>query len=140
MNLRSPLKVVLPGGSGVRAIDHLIARKEMDGVVNLAAPAPLPNREFMRVLREAWGSRIGLPSAKWMLEVGAVFLRTETELVLKSRRVIPGCLSTAGFKFQFPEWSIAARNLVELWKDERRRGDRGNVHAVAAGSRVHIQG
>jgi uncharacterized protein (TIGR01777 family) len=70
----------------IQAIYWLIDHDELAGPVNLAAPEPLPNREFMRVLRQAWGQRIGLPATHWMLELGAFFLRTETELVLKSRR------------------------------------------------------
>jgi uncharacterized protein len=101
----------------IAAIEYLIAHHELDGAVNLSAPGPLPNREFMRVLREAWGARIGLPAAEWMLEVGAVFLRTETELILKSRRVVPGRLLESGFQFQFPEWPAAARDLVTRWRN-----------------------
>jgi uncharacterized protein (TIGR01777 family) len=96
----------------VRAIDLLIAREDFTGVVNLASPNPLPNREFMRALREAWGVHFGLPAPTWMLETGAILLRTETELVLKSRRVVPGRLLEAGFEFLFPEWPEAARQLV----------------------------
>lgn len=98
------------------AVDFLIAREEMDGVVNLASPHPLPNGEFMRALREAWGAPIGLPATSWMLEIGAVFLRTETELVLKSRRVVPGRLLAAGFQFQFPRLQEAASDLVARWR------------------------
>jgi uncharacterized protein len=94
----------------------LIAHDELDGLSNVAAPDPLPNRLFMRALRQAWGILIGLPATKWMLEVGAVFLRTETELILKSRRVVPGRLLESGFKFEFPEWPAAARDLVEKWR------------------------
>ena len=101
----------------VRAIDFLIEHTEIDGVVNIASPNPLPNREFMRALREAWGMPVGLPAAAWMLEIGAVFLRTETELILKSRRVVPARLVESGFTFQFPIWADAARDLVA-----RRRG------------------
>ena len=68
----------------LRSIDHLIAHEELNGPINLAAPNPLPNREFMRALRQAAGAPIGLPSTHLMLEVGALFLRTETELILKS--------------------------------------------------------
>jgi uncharacterized protein (TIGR01777 family) len=100
----------------VRAVEFLIAREEMEGVVNLASPNPLPNREFLRVLREVWGARVGLPVPGWMLEVGAAMLRTESELVLKSRRVIPGRLLSAGFAFRYPEWEGAARELVGRWK------------------------
>jgi uncharacterized protein (TIGR01777 family) len=96
----------------LRAIDLLVTREDLAGVFNLASPNPLPNRDFMRGLREAWGVRFGLPASEWMLELGAIFLRTETELVLKSRRVIPGRLQRAGFEFQFPEWPVAARDLV----------------------------
>lgn len=70
--------------------------------MNLASPNPLPYAEFMRALRRAAGVPIGLPATKWMLEIGAFFMRTETELVLKSRRVVPGlllaegCLRTSG--------------------------------------------
>ncbi len=95
----------------LRAIRWLIAREDFTGAVNLAAPEPLPNAEFMRVLRDACGMPIGLPAAEWMLEIGARLLRTETELILKSRRVVPGRLLEAGFTFQFPRWSEAAREL-----------------------------
>jgi uncharacterized protein (TIGR01777 family) len=100
----------------VRAIRWLIEHGEVDGAVNLASPNPLPNAEFMRVLRRAWGTRIGVPAAEWMLEVGAVFMRTETELILKSRRVVPGRLLQAGFTFDFPDWENAARDLCARWR------------------------
>lgn len=100
----------------VCAIEWLLAHEEVSGAVNVAAPAPLPNAEFMRALREAWGTRVGLPATRWMLEVGAVFMRTETELVLKSRRVVPGRLLDAGFEFRWPSWPEAARDLVQRWR------------------------
>ncbi len=106
----------------VRAVSWLIAHEEMAGPVNLAAPNPLPNAEFMRALREAWGIGFGLPAPGWMLEVGAFFLRTETELVLKSRRVVPGRLSAAGFVFDFPTWPEAARDLCRRWREGYGRG------------------
>jgi hypothetical protein len=96
----------------VRAIDLLIAPEELCGVVNLASPNPLANRDFMRVLREAWGIGFGLPSPNWMIEIGTFLMRTESELVLKSRRVVPGRLIDVGFEFLFPEWPAAARDLV----------------------------
>jgi uncharacterized protein (TIGR01777 family) len=103
----------------VRAVYWLIERDSYDGPVNLAAPNPLPNGEFMRALREAWGTRIGLPAANWMLEIGALFMRTETELVLKSRRVVPRRLLDDGFKFNFPNWPEAARDLCRQWRENR---------------------
>lgn len=99
----------------VRAIDWLIEHDQIEGAVNLAAPNPLPNAEFMSVLREAWGIRFGLPAAEWMLEIGARLLKTETELILKSRRVVPGRLLREGFSFQFPTWPEAARDLCSQW-------------------------
>ena len=102
----------------VRAIEFLIANESMDGVLNIASPAPLPNREFMSCLRSAWcTSYIGIPCTQWMLELGAILLRTETELVLKSRRVVPGRLLEAGFEFHFPNWRSACHDLVERWRD-----------------------
>ena len=100
----------------VRAIDLLIDRDDFSGMVNLASPNPLPNSEFMRALREAWGVGFGLPSPRWAVEIGAWLMGTESELVLKSRRVVPGRLLEAGFRFQFAEWPFAARDLVERWR------------------------
>jgi uncharacterized protein len=104
----------------IRAIDFLIVREDFTGVVNLASPNPLPNGEFMRALREAWGTRIGLPASEWMIEIGTWLMRTESELVLKSRRVVPSRLLGAGFQFLFPEWPAAARELVVRWRENSR--------------------
>jgi uncharacterized protein (TIGR01777 family) len=103
----------------LRAIDWLLAHPEVTGVVNLASPEPLPNKEFMAILREAWGMPVGLPATKWMLEVGAVLLRTETELILKSRRVVPGRLLKAGFTFEHAKWPEAAFQLCERSRGRR---------------------
>ena len=100
----------------VRAVDLLIASERLDGVVNLASPNPLPNREFMGALRDAWGAGVGLPTPGWMIEIGALLLRTESELVLKSRRVVPGRLLDGGFRFLYPDWPAAARDLVARWR------------------------
>lgn len=102
----------------IRSIYWLIEHEELSGAVNLAAPNPLPNRDFMRILREVWGTKIGLPATDLMLEVGAFFMRTETELVLKSRRVVPTRLVESGFNFDFPNWEDAARNLCQRWRKE----------------------
>ena len=96
----------------LRAVEWLLAQEDFSGPVNLAAPNPLPNAEMMQLLREAVGMPFGLPATEWMLEVGAVFLRTETELILKSRRVVPGRLLAAGFQFEFPEMRAALRGLA----------------------------
>ena len=99
---------------------YWLIENDIAGPVNLAAPNPLPNAEFMRILRRAWGIRLGLPATRLMLEIGAFFLGTETELILKSRRVIPGRLVQSGFAFCFPTWAEAARDLCARWRAERR--------------------
>ena len=95
------------------AIEFLIARSDLDGCINVSSPQPLPNRDFMAAVRRAYGAPIGLPATGWMLEVGAFLLRTETELILKSRRVVPSRLLEEGFEFRFPEWGGAAADLVQ---------------------------
>ena len=104
----------------LRAILWLVEQDEVSGPVNIAAPEPLPNAEFMRVLRAAWGIRFGLPATSWMLEVGAWFMRTETELVQKSRRVVPSLLESRGFTFEFPSWPEAAADLCRRWRAANR--------------------
>jgi NAD dependent epimerase/dehydratase family enzyme len=104
----------------VRAIDLLICSEELSGIVNLTSPNPLPNCDFMRALRDAWGIRFGLPNPEWIIELGTRMMRTESELVLKSRRVAPGRLLDAGFQFLFPEWPSAARELVARWRENSR--------------------
>ena len=101
----------------IRSILWLIDHDEIEGPANLAAPNPLPNSDFMQALRAACGIRFGLPATEWMLEIGAFLLRTETELILKSRRVVPGRLLESGFVFQFPMWSEAAQDLCKRWRN-----------------------
>ncbi len=101
----------------VRAVYWLIEHGELSGPVNIAAPRPLPNAEFMRDLRRAWGMPLGLPASRWMLEVGAFFMRTETELILKSRRVVSTRLERSGFRFEFTDWAAAARDLCRRWRE-----------------------
>ncbi|WNV87167.1 DUF1731 domain-containing protein [Umezawaea sp. Da 62-37] len=95
-----------------RAVEFLLTREDVEGPVNLAAPDPLPQREFGRVLRRAWRMPVGLPATSRMAGIGAFVLRSDTELLLKSRRVVPTRLSEAGFTFDFPRWETAAADLV----------------------------
>jgi NAD dependent epimerase/dehydratase family enzyme len=104
----------------VSAVRWLIDRRDIDGIVNVASPNPLPNADFMRVLREAYGVPFGLPARDWMLEIGAAFMRTETELILKSRRVVPRRLLEYGFTFKFPGWNEAAADLCDQWRTRHR--------------------
>jgi uncharacterized protein (TIGR01777 family) len=105
----------------VRATHWLLEHDEIAGPVNLAAPHPVTNEELMRTLRQASGTRVGLPATRWMLEIGAIWMRTETELVLKSRRVVPGRLLGSGFVFKYPNWNAAARDLCERWQVAHKR-------------------
>jgi uncharacterized protein len=96
-----------------RAIEWLIAHQEISGAVNVCAPNPLPNAEMMKRFRKLCGVAFGLPATEWMLEVGAFVLRTETELIIKSRRVVPGRLLASGFKFQYPDFPGALQSLFD---------------------------
>ena len=71
----------------------------------------------MRIFRQIWGTKIGLPATKLMLEIGAFFMGTETELILKSRRVVPTRLLESGFEFEFPEWKDAVKDLCQRWRE-----------------------
>lgn len=96
-----------------RALLFLIERDDLSGVVNLAAPHPITNRDLMRAIRKAVGMPIGLPAPTPLLKIGTRILGTEPELVLKSRKVVPGRLIEEGFTFEFPEWSTACSDLVD---------------------------
>ncbi len=96
----------------VRAVEFLIGHEELEGAINLTAPESLPQREFSSALRSACGIPFGLPAARWMIMLGAVLLRTDPELILKSRRVAPGRLLEAGFEFSHPLWRAAAEDLT----------------------------
>jgi len=103
-------------GDYARAVEFLIDREDLSGPVNMVAPNPVTNREFMAALRWAWDVPNGLPAPSLAIRLGAIFMRTEPELVLQSCRVVPGRLLDAGFEFEFPEWAETAEDLVRLWK------------------------
>lgn len=95
-----------------RAVEWLICHTGREGVFNVAAPNPVKNGDMMRILREACGVQWGLPAPRWILELGAILLGTESELVIKSRRVVPGRLLESGFTFEFPGIREAFEELV----------------------------
>ena len=105
-----------------RAVEFLITHREMEGVVNVASPGPVTNGEMMGIFRRVGGRRVGLPAARWMLEVGALFLRTETELVLKSRRVVGRRLGEAGFRFLFEGMEGAVGDLASVGREDIEHG------------------
>lgn len=94
-----------------RAIDFIV-EKEMIGVVNIVSPKPIANKDFMSVLRKVIGAPFGIPISESLLKLGAVFIRTESELVLKSRNVIPKRLQENGFQFEFDTLEKALKDLV----------------------------
>lgn len=95
-----------------RAVHFLLLRDDVEGAVNVTAPDPLPNAAFIDILAEAWGRTFTIPSVRPLLDIGAFVMRTEPELVLKSRRVVPARLLEHGFTFEFEQWRGAARELV----------------------------
>jgi uncharacterized protein (TIGR01777 family) len=103
-----------------QALLWLAEHEELSGAVNICAPGPLPQREFMAALRGAWGARVGLPATRWMAAIGAFAMRTETELIFKSRRVVPARLLESGFLFDHPDWPAAAEDLCTAWRRDRR--------------------
>jgi uncharacterized protein (TIGR01777 family) len=111
----------------VAAVRWLIDHRYTSGAVNIAAPNPLPNADFMRELRAAAGRRFGMFASGPVLALAALVHRTETELLLKSRRVVPTRLLETGFRFAYPEWGAAARELVARARDGQR-----TRHQIAA--------
>ncbi|MGM9923470.1 MAG: TIGR01777 family oxidoreductase [Bacillus sp. (in: firmicutes)] len=95
-----------------RIILFLQEREELSGIFNCAAPEPVLNRELMSTLREAMNRPFGFPAPTWMLEMGAAFIQTETELLLKSRWVIPERLEEAGFHFEYPTLQAALEEIL----------------------------
>ena len=95
-----------------RAVEWLIAHDDLSGAVNVAAPNPITNADMMTILCKVWNVRFGLPAAFWMLEIGAFLLRTETELIIKSRRVVSIRLPKSGFQFRFQLFRDAAADLL----------------------------
>ena len=94
-----------------RILDFVEAHPELSGPVNATAPTPVDNRSFMASVRRVLGVSFGPPMPRWMLEIGAIGIRTETELVLKSRWVLPEKLQQAGFEFTHPELEPALRSI-----------------------------
>lgn len=95
-----------------RIIGFLQEHEHLDGVFNCAAPNPVTNKELMVQLRNTLGRSAGLPAPAWILEMGAVFIRTETELILKSRWVVPDRLEREGFRFTYDTIDKALQDIV----------------------------
>ena len=111
-----------------RAVEWIMEHENLSGAVNLAAPNPVTNAEFMATIRKVCRAPFGLPAPRWLLEIGAFFLRTETELLIKSRRVVPGKLLADGFAFRHPHLPAADRTTRRI---TRNRGYRF-IHVAVA--------
>ena len=96
----------------LHAMDFIEECKSIEGPVNISAPNPLRNEELMRILRQKIGIPFGIPTPKWLLAMGAALINTETELILKSRNVVPKKLNDAGFVFKYPSLNIALDQLI----------------------------
>lgn len=91
----------------------LQSQENLSGVFNCSSPNPIDNATLMKALRKEMGVKVGLPSPEWMLKMGAVFIGTETELILKSRWVVPEKLVEAGYQFKFPVIDKALANILK---------------------------
>ncbi|MXV17101.1 TIGR01777 family oxidoreductase [Hufsiella ginkgonis] len=95
-----------------RVTEWVLQHKELDGAINCTAPRAIRNAEMMKVIRDIYGASFGLPAPGWLLEIGALFLGTETELILKSRLVEPRRLLDSGYKFSYTEADEAVLNIL----------------------------
>ena len=93
-------------------IRFLNEKKELNGVFNCSSPHPVTNRELMKNFRLAMNIKVGLPSPKWMLEIGSFLIKTEAELILKSRWVIPERLEKAGFRFEYSQIDKTLKQIL----------------------------
>ncbi|MCP9770381.1 TIGR01777 family protein [Lacihabitans sp. LS3-19] len=96
-----------------KAVDFLIEKENIFGSINITAPKPVSNEEFMKNVRELIGIGFGLNTPVALLELASLLLRTETELLLKSRNVVPERLLKEGFEFEFPEIESALKDLIQ---------------------------
>lgn len=95
-----------------RVIEWMWEHTEEEGIYNVSAPNPVTNTDFMRTIRKATGHWFGLPAFEWMLKIGAAMIGTETELILKSRWVLPTRLLQKGFRFKYPDLEDALQHII----------------------------
>lgn len=96
------------------AIDWIIQNETITGPINITAPAPISNEMMMNQLRKAYNVPFGINAPVWQLEIASIFMKTETELLLKSRNVYPERLMKSGFRFFFPTFDEAVHNLLKI--------------------------
>ncbi len=86
--------------------------ESLEGVFNCTSPNPVTNRELMATMRKVMHRKGGLPASTWMLNLGARIIRTEPELVLKSRWVVPNRLIKEGFMFKYGRLEKALQHIL----------------------------
>jgi uncharacterized protein (TIGR01777 family) len=94
-----------------RIIEWFMENKNAAGIYNCTSPTPIRNEFFMKKIRSSFKIPFGLPAPKWMIEIGTFLLRSESELVLKSRKVVPGKLLAEGFEFNFEKLDEVLKNI-----------------------------
>ncbi|HTA26458.1 MAG TPA: TIGR01777 family oxidoreductase [Bacteroidia bacterium] len=93
-------------------VEWIITHRELEGTFNCTAPLPVTNKEMMKIIRKAFNMPIGLPAPTLLLEAGALLIGTETELILKSRWVLPERILKSGYSFQFPDMANAIHDII----------------------------
>lgn len=94
-------------------IEWIAGHDEVNGIINCTSPQPLKNSEFMKIIRKIYGFPFGLPAPSWLLELGAILIGTETELILKSRWVLPEKISKSGYTFKLPTLKESVTHILD---------------------------
>ncbi len=96
----------------ISIVNYVFENDKIQGIVNASAPFPVKNKQVMQLIRQQLNIKIGISSPKWLLEIGARLIKTETELLLKSRNVIPRVLIKNGFEFKYPTLKEGLKSLL----------------------------
>lgn len=98
-----------------KCTEWLLEQTTVDGIINCTAPVPVKNEVMMKLIRNSYGIKAGLPAPVWLLKLGALIIGTEPELILKSRWVVPARLLTQGYQFMFPKPGQAVNELLSTY-------------------------
>ncbi len=93
-------------------IDWILTHPEIEGTFNCTSPIPVKNAEMMKIIRAAYRMPIGLPAPTLLLEAGAILIGTETELILKSRWVLPERILKTGYQYIYPDMKSAIAEII----------------------------
>jgi uncharacterized protein (TIGR01777 family) len=93
-------------------VEWIIKNDSINGPINCTSPEPLKNNAFMKIIRNQYHMPVGLPAPVWILELGAMIIGTETELILKSRWVLPEKILKSGYRFHYPSLDVAVKNIL----------------------------